>query len=278
MARTIKEIQDDLIAQVQTDATLAALLTSTSRTAIWRLWIFIIAVVCWTLEQLHDLFKADVNEIIAEKVPHSLRWYVKKAKEFQYGYNLVPERDYYDNTGIPDDVVAASKIVAYAAFTVEPNVRMKLAKKVGNNLAPLTPVERLAFVAYARRFRDAGVPLKDSTITSTNPDKLRVVIRARYNPLILNANGERLDGADNFPLRNGGKDYLQNVVFNGLVSVQKFVDRMQKVEGIDDLHIDEIQSQYGALPFTSIDIDVIPDSGYMIIEDVDFVVTYYAQQ
>lgn len=278
MARTIKEIQDDLIAQVQADVTLAALLTSVSRTAIWRLWIFIVAVVCWTLEQLHDLFKSDVNEIIAEKVPHSLRWYVRMAKLFQYGYNLVPEHSYYDNTGIPDDVVAASKIVAYAAFTVEPNVRMKLAKKVGNNLAPLTPVERLAFVAYAIRYRDAGVPLKDSTITSTNPDKLRVVVRVKYNPLVLNASGERLDGADNFPLKNGLKKYLQNLDFNGLFSVQKMVDAMQTVEGITDLHIDQVQSKYGALPFTSIDISLIPDAGYMVIEDADFLDSYSPEQ
>lgn len=274
MARTITEIQNDMIAKVQADATLGALLTSTSKTAIWRLWIYIIAVAMWALENLFDLFTADVNDIIANKNPHTARWYVNKVKEFQYGFNLVPEHEYYDNTGIDETVVAASKIVAYAAFVEQPFVRLKLAKLVGSDLAKLTPTERAAVVAYVLRFKDAGVKLNDATITSTDPDKLKLTLRVKFNPLVLDSTGARLDGTNPEPVKTAVKGYLQNLDFNGLFSIQKLVDALQKVEGVADLNVDLIQTQYGALPFTSVNISFVPDSGYLIIEDADLIITY----
>jgi hypothetical protein len=280
MARTIIEIKNDLLAKVAADAVLAPLLTSTSATALYKLWCYVFAVCAWSLETLFDIFKTEVDYTIAQDKTHRPQWYVNKAKDFQYGYNLVAEQDYYDNTGIADDVIAASKIVAYAAFVEEPAVRMKVAKLVGTNLAKLTTPERTAFCAYIKRIKDAGVKLHDTTasaaatITSTDPDKLRLVVRVKFNPLVLNGTGARIDGAAATPVKDAVKNYLQNIDFNGLFSVQKLVDAIQAVDGVDDLKVDGIQTKYGALPFTSVDIDFVPDSGYLIIEDVDFVPTY----
>ncbi len=280
MARTIKEIQEDLIAEVQADTTLAPLLTSTSRTAIWRLWIFTSAVSAWTVGQLHDLFKTDVNETIDNKDLHSDMWYVKTAKDFQYGYNLPAEGWKYDNTDISDDAVAASKIVAYAAFETQPKIRMKVAKRVGSDLAPLSTTELAAFTAYRERVKDAGIKeLKagNGSITSTQPDNLRLVLKIRYNPLVLNNAGQRLDGSNNEPVKEGVKNYLQNLDFNGVFSTQKLVDRLQIVEGVKDLQVQEIQAKYGALPFTSFAITITPDSGYFIIDNANLIITYEVQ-
>ena len=62
--------------------------------------------------------------------------------------------------------------------------------------------------------------------------------------------------------------------FNGLFSVQKLVDKIQAVDGVDDLHIDQIQTKYGALPFMAVDIDFVPDSGYLVIDPADLIITY----
>lgn len=280
MARSINEIKNDLLTKVAADLTLGPLLTSTSNVAIFKAWCFIWAVCAWALENLFDIFKTEVDFTIAQDKTHRPQWYVNKAKDFQYGFNLVADEDYYDNTGIADDVIAASKIVAYAALVEEPGIRMKVAKLVGTNLAKLTAGELLAFIQYIKRVKDTGVKLHGTTltaaatITSTDPDKLRLVVRAKINSLVLDNTGARRDGTNPAPLKDAVKSYINNIDFNGLFSVQKLVDAMQAVDGITDLKIDGIQTKYGGLAFTTVDIDFVPDSGYLIIEDVDFVPTY----
>src|SRR5204863_4829012 len=134
-----------------------------------------------------------------------------KAKEFQYGYNLVPDQDYYDNTGIDPALIAASKVVAYAALVEEPSIRMKVAMLSGTDLAKLPAPMLAAFIAYMKRVKDAGVKLhgttitSPATITSTDPDKLRLVVRAKFNPLVLDSTGARIDGNNPSPLKDAAK-------------------------------------------------------------------------
>lgn len=240
-----------------------------------RIFLYTMAVVAYIPGVLQDLFRAEVEEVIANKNPHTGQWYVNKAKDFQYGFSLVPEKDYYDNTGIAPNVIAASKIVAYAAFVEEPFVRLKVAKLAAGKLAKLNPADELpAFQEYVRRYRDAGVKLKPETITSTDPDKLRLKLRVKYDPLVLNTTGARIDGTESAPVPAAIDAYLSNIDFNGLFSVQKLVDEIQKVDGVNDLHIDSISTKYGALPFKSVDIDFVPDAGYLIIDPADLNITY----
>lgn len=276
MARTVQEIFDILVTEKGNQSALDGL-TSTSSVSIWRAWLWVTAYAIWTLEKLFDIFKKEVDDTIQTKMPHTGSWYVYKAKNFQYGYNLVTDKDYYDNTGIDEQTIAASKIVAYAALVEQPLIRLKVAKKSGADLAKLSAPELAAFVAYILRIKDAGVKLKSTTITSTDPDDLKLVLRVKYNPLILDSTGARLDGTDATPVKSGIKKYLADksaADFNGLFSVQKLVDAIQAIEGVQDLHVDSILYKYGALPFTSVDIDFVPDSGYLVIQDANLTITY----
>lgn len=280
MARTIEEWHQDLLDKVSADTVLSGLLTSTSTVSIYAKFLYIVAFCAWTIENLHDLFKTEVKQIIYDTKPHTPQWYVKMAKAFQYGYNLVPEKDYYDNTGLTDDQIAASKIVAFAALVELPFIRLKVAKKSGSGLGKLTVPELDAFRAYTMRIKDAGVKLKlasltsASTITSSDPDKLRLQCRFKFNPLVLADTGARIDGTSNTPVPDAIRGYLENIDFNGLFSIQKLVDAVQAVDGYSDFAIDQMQTKYGALPFTSVDIDFVPDGGYLVIDDVDLIIQY----
>lgn len=271
MARTIAEIRAEMLAAKVAEPGLDGL-TSTSNVAIWKLWIDIVSTCIWTLEKLFDIFKAAIEDLIATKKPHSLRWYAEKSKLFQYGYNLATDEDFYDNTGIADDVVLASKIVSYAAVVEQVRgVRIKVAKTVGDDLGALNSSELDSFKVYIKRIKDAGVKVNS---TSTAADSLRSVLLIKYNPLVLDSTGARLDGTTATPVKDAIKKHLKNLPFNGVFSVQKYVDAIQAVEGVDDLNVNEIQSKYGALTFTSINISVIPDSGYLRIDDADMIITY----
>ncbi len=272
MARTIEEIQQSMITAVQADATLAPLLTSTSKAAVWRLMLYIVAVAIWTMDKLFDILKVDIDETIAALKPHSLRWYAGKAKAFQYGYNLVDEADYYDNTGIDETTIAASKIVSYAAVVEQVRgVRIKVAKTVGTDLGALSVGELASFTQYMKEVKDAGVKLR---ITSTAADSLKLALRIQYDPLVINATGGRIDGTTATPVKDAIKLHLKNLPFNGVFSIQKMVDAIQAVEGVSDLNVDSVQTKYGALPYTAVNISVIPDAGYLRIQDADLTIIY----
>lgn len=280
MARTIDEWKQVLKDRIASDAVLSVKLTNTSSTSIYGLFLFIVAFSAWMLENLFDLFTADVVETIYNTKPHTPQWYVMMAKRFQYGYALVEDADYYDNTALTEDQVNASKIIKYAAFVESPYVRLKVAKQNGTGLGPLSEAELVSFRAYIVRIKDAGVKLKlpsdavQSNITSGPPDNLKVEMRIKYNPLVLNASGARIDGTSFTPVADGLRGYLNALDFNGLFSVQKMVDAIQAVDGVEDLSIDSIQTKYALLPYTSVDIDFVPDGGYLIIEDSDLTITY----
>ena len=273
MARTIAAIQAEIITAKDAQASLAGL-TSTSSTAIWRAWTRVVATAIWSLEMLFDIFRTEIDETIAKLKPHSLRWYAEKSKLFQYGYDLVEEADYYDNTGIAEDLITASKIVAYAAVVEQTRgVRIKVAKNVGSDLGALEAGELTAFTAYMKEVKDAGVKL---AITSATADLLKLSLEVQYDPLVINAAGGRIDGTTSTPVKDAIREHLKNLPFNGLFSVQKLVDAIQAVEGVVDLAVTQVQTKYGALPFTTVNISRIPDAGYLRMDDADFAAIYTA--
>ena len=274
MARTIAHIQQTIIDNVNSNATLNTELTSTSATAIWRLWAYIVAVAIWALENLFDLHKSDVDETIAAMKPHSLRWYAERAKLFQYGYSLPADTENYDNTGIDPSLIEASKIVDYAAVVEQQRgLRIKVAKDNGTDLQALITAELNAFKAYMERIKDAGVKL---TITSGAADLLKLNLTIKYDALVLLPTGGRIDGTSAAPVKDAIKTYLKNLPFNGILSTMKLIDAIQAVEGVKDLNLTNIQAKYGALAFTTVVISYTPDAGYLRIEDADLTITYEA--
>lgn len=248
--------------------------TTWSQTDHRRIFLYTMAVVLYIPGMLQDIFKVDIDNTIAAMKPHSLQWYAGMAKNFQYGDNLVDETDYYDNTGLTDAQIAAKKIVSYAAVVEQiRGVRIKVAKTVSDDLGALVTDELNSFTAYMTQIKDAGVKL---LITSGPADNLRLVLRIEYNPLVINSTGARIDGVTMTPVKDAIKLHLQNLPFNGVFSVQKLVDAIQAVEGVNDMNVDEVQTKYGALNFSAVDISVIPDAGYLRIADADLIITYIA--
>lgn len=275
MARTITEIQNALIAQVQTDATLSGLLTSTSRVAIWRVWCYIVAVCQWTIENLHDIFKVDVNTTIATLKPHTAKWYATKALAFQFGYDLPADSDVYDNTGIDDATIAASKIISYVAVVEQDKfLRIKVARTVGNDLTALTNTQLTAFKAYMSLIKDAGVKL---SITTGTADGLKLSADIYYDALVFNIDGNRLDGTNATPVQDAIKNYLKNLPFNGVFALQNLEDQLQLVDGVKLIHFTNASAQYGMLAYTNFAVYYIPDSGYLrFLLDADLQLNFIA--
>jgi len=266
MARSITEIQQSIIDNIKADGTLAPLTTSTSKTAIWRLLTRIVATCAWTIEVLFDTLKSEINDTLARMKPHTLRWYASKALAFQYGFSLATDSDTYDNTAISDDVIEASQIVKYVAVTEQTrSLRVKVATDNGD-LTPLSEPELEAFTEYMSRVKDAGVRLQ---IDSLPADRLKLQLRIYYDPLILDSNGQRIDGSDLEPVQSATKNYLKNTPFNGYFVLAYLTDTLQKVDGVVIPHVITASATYGDLAFSTIDVKYLPDSGYLRFENAD---------
>jgi hypothetical protein len=251
-----------------------------STASIESIWFYAVAFGIWFLETLHDTFTADVTTYVSNMKPHTIRWYVNKALGFQFGFELLPDSDLFDNAGAADDQIAASKVVAFADAVEVPDangrisLRIKVAAQNGTDLQPITPAQLTALQEYFARIKDAGVPL---TVTSTAPDRLVENWTIYYDPLVLDANGNRLDGTAQDVVRTAIKAYLQALPFDSIYALQLHTEAVKATQGVVLCQINNAQSSYGSLPLAQINTLMIPDAGYLrFINENDLIVTMVA--
>ena len=79
MARTLTQIQSELLAAKAAEPKLDAL-DSPSNFAIWRLWLYVVAMAVWTLEQLFDRHKTEIEARLAQNIFGSAEWFVLQIK------------------------------------------------------------------------------------------------------------------------------------------------------------------------------------------------------
>lgn len=270
MARSIQEIQN-IILQAKAQEPVLESLNSTSKVAIWRLWVYIIAVAIWSLEKLFDQHRADIDKRLAELKPHTARWYRSKALAFQYGFDLLPESDTFNNQGHTEEAIEASKIVKYSAVIESKNegrLIVKIAGEQGDTLQPITDAQKQAFEAYLQEIKDAGVRL---SVVNYQPDVLHLQMKIVYDPLVLDSNGQSIIHATK-PVEEAIKSYLKRLPFNGELVLAHLIDALQQAEGVKIPHLVLAQSKnitsggdYGA--FETIEISKIPTAGYFTIDN-----------
>jgi len=285
MARTIQEIENSILLKLQ-ETVLGAELTSTSNTAIWRLWVWIFAFCGWVLESLWDVFRTELNTEIAKSRVHTRDWYRGKALGFMYGVPIIPGTDLFNTAGMTDEEITASKIVAQAAAVKLISdagygiLRIKVAKKAGASLAPLSDQEFVAFREYMNRHVcDAGTQLVSTTGTG---DDLKLEIDAYYDPLVISATGARLDGQGATPLKDAINNFIQGLNFNGVLVLSDLQQHLKAVEGFEAINIKVAASKYAGFTYESdtlanvglIDEIRIADSGYFKLDESVFNVQY----
>ncbi|EKY10370.1 hypothetical protein [Capnocytophaga sp. oral taxon 380] len=270
MARSIQDIQQLIYAQKAQEPALENL-NSTSKVAIWRLWVYIISVAIWSLEKLFDLHRTDIDKRLTELKPHTARWYRSKALAFQYGYYLAHDSDKYNNQWLTEEQIEASKIIKYSAVVESKNegrLIVKIAGEQGDTLQPITDVQRKSFEAYLQEIKDAGVRL---SVVNYQPDVLHLQMKIVYDPLVLDSNGQSITKATK-PVEETIKSYLKRLPFNGELVLAHLIDALQQAEGVKIPHLVLAQSknitssgEYGA--FETIEISKIPTAGYFTIDN-----------
>lgn len=273
MARTIDDIQTQIIEAVQAEPALSTL-NSSSVTAIWRLWTRVVAFAIAALENLFDLYRDEVDSNIALMKPHTARWYQFKSLAYLHGFDLIEGKDTFDVTGVDESVVEDARIIAAAAAVESGGIlTLKANKEVDGGLVPLSTDEYDGFAAYWSEIKDAGVDLQ---ILSFQADKMVLQIDIYYDPLILGSSGQRLDGSVNEPVKSAIEAFLKNLPFNGQFVRAHLVDRLQAVEGVFVPVIRSCQiTRFDSVVFTEVDVTYDPYAGFIrVYEDADYQINY----
>jgi len=286
MARTIATIKADLATQFMTNSTLAdkygftvgdAFDSTFSKVSFESIWLYICAYCAYVIEVLFDTHKAEIDNEITNKKPHSRTWYENMAKAFMFGYSLVTNEDYYDTSNLTDAQITAAQVVKYAAAVEKSGVvYLKIAgEDSSGERKPVTDAQKTAFDAYIKDVRDAGVVVK--TINDS-PQHFRLTMTVYYDPMVLDATGMKLtDGS--YPVTNAVKSFIVNLKFNGEYRNASLVDSLQAIDGvvIPELALSELSSD--GITWTSVDVKATPDSGYCkVYNDTDLRITYTAYQ
>lgn len=214
----------DLSPNPDTADLLRADLSSGSKVSPWRTFAWVVAYVNARLRDLFDLYKVEVVELAKDGHFGTRRWFVSKAKAFQYGHALVLTD--LDGGYAVDD--PAARIVAQAACVELANqVIVKVAKQVGAGLGPLTTPEVFAVNDYFQTLR----PPVTVTVLTAEADKLRLSGAVVYDAeLILTGIQAGVQAAID--------DYLRTLEFGGVMRLTDLKAAMLAVTGVVDVRLD----------------------------------------
>jgi len=274
MARQITEIYDAIIAEKQNmsellllqpniddSQTLLSDLTSSSKVAVWRLIVWLIAVAIWVHEKVFDQHKSDV-EAIAERTPTgTLLWYWSQCFKYQLGDQLVWQNNRYEYATIN---TSAQIVKRASVYEIGNQVRIKVAKEDGSGSPiPLTPAELTSFGDYVTKIKFAGTNI---AINSSPADEIAIKYTVKLDPLVFDSTGELLNSPGTFPVEDVINQYLSSLPFDGILNFTKLTDEIQKITGVIDPVFDSAQARYGTLPFVAISNNQYrANAGYLII-------------
>lgn len=276
MARTVKEIKDAMTATFcQERAVVSAYGLNPKKTfdqqfssvSIENILFYCFAFAVWTLEVLFDKHREEVETKIEQLEPHTLRWYVNKAKAFMYGYQLVKDADYYDTTEVGETDIDKARVVKYAVAS-ESNtvVYLKVAARGEDGQpAKLNASQFASLTSYMNSVKDAGVAIK---LVNENADKIRINMVVYYDPTVMNSDGAVSDGTQ--PVLEAVKTVITNLPFNGVFRKSDLLAAVIDVSGVEVADIVSVKVKTAnAADFADVVGYDKPYSGYYAIDSLN---------
>lgn len=287
MARTIDEIKLGLTTSFIENTTLQSVYgLDTSKTfaeqftkvSIENILLYVIAVAIYALEVIFDNHVSEVDTLISNQSPHTLKWYVYKVLDYREGQVLVEDTDYYsdvkdDGTTYSDEEIEVTQIVKYASAVEDDGVLyIKVAGDDGSgNKEPLSDEQLIGLTSYVKEVKDAGVSVD---FINEAGAYLRLELDIYYNPQILNANGE--DASGDKVINNAIEEYITSLDFNGEYRNITLVDKLQAVSGVEIPELKLAEQSYGGVSYETVNAFVVPRPGYYQFNEDLITINYIA--
>ncbi|CAL2055438.1 hypothetical protein [Tenacibaculum sp. 190524A05c] len=307
MARTIAEIQQEILDEKEKYTELSAL-TSTSKSAIWRLWVYIVSTAIWIHEKI-----VERNALLSR--PHTLLWYREQALNFLNGVDLVWKDGYFQYPELTPEQEKEKRIIKHCAISerlfdeVQAEtgkldntnlseliseyyynqvgvLTLKVAKEVDGVKTILTSQEKRSFRAYMNQIKDAGTQIR---VVSNKGNTISIDLDVYVNPLViytgnenaldLQNSGKLLTNLSTEPVKDAIREYISTLEFNGAFVPTYLIDRIQQIPGVElpilkKIVVDDTNVVYDEedglreLPF------FVPSSGYFNVDDDSFKLNY----
>lgn len=284
MGRTKKQIKTEITTPFMANETLAykygfsvgaSFDAEFSLVSLENILFEIMALALFVHEQFFDQHAREVNERLANEKAGTLPWYRTMALRFQYGFDLVQDKDYFDNGTATADQIEASKIIKYAAVNEAEDssrVILKIAGEVNGVLTDFDdPAQVEAIEAYINEIRVAGVAV---TIINYKADKLYLNLRIKRDVLLLTEAGmDKLVG--NYPVNEALQEFMKELQFNGELRLSALIDKLQLIPGVLDATLLSTESSWidaalgGYGTPQPIFISKVAESGYFEIVTFD---------
>ncbi|KOY85028.1 hypothetical protein AD998_01700 [bacterium 336/3] len=246
MPRSKEEIENQIITAKEAEPTLSTL-NSVSQTALWRSFVKLSAFIINIFEQLFDVFRSEVNQIVEENRVGKTSWYAKKVKEFQLG-DIVNENAEYNKLDVTKQIITRVSV-----REIEVDNRKRLLIKVAKGEPPekLSTTEFPQLKQYVERFKFAGVWVD---YISQNADDISANIKVYYKDLDEATVKSNVESKIN--------EFLNSIDFDGVFTKSKFIPFVESAVGVVAIEINSVTATPEAEASTVIDQFYVSKSGY----------------
>lgn len=240
MARSLSTIFNEAKEQREKYLALSGIVNE-SKMSVMDAFTWITSTCIWMFENLLDVFQVDLARDIEKRFNGTAAYYVNALLKYQHGDELIISHDgtqfSYPNIDEEKRIISS---VAYSEVAedgfYDKTLLLKVAKGKPGNYKQLDSTELAAATGYMRQISFAGTHF---TIVSRKGDVLMPRMTVYYNPAI----SETQVLTD---VKNALQTFVQNLNFSDAVYIQKIVDAVQSVSGVEDVEFAEGQGIFVA--------------------------------
>lgn len=260
MARTVVQIQQQMLDEKASQTALSGL-TSTSQTAIWRLFIYVISVGINIFEQLQDLFKNEIETIVTNNYIGSSLWWKTITFNFQY-HATIPQVLQINETAMKiayQTLDTTKRIVTRASIKTDLNrvVNIKVAKS--DPPAPLSAPEAASLLGYLTLQRPDGITFN---LINATADKLYLAGTIFYDGQYASVIKENVKTALNAYLTDTNN-------FDGTIKVIDIEVLIRSVTGVSDVQLTDVWIRPDTTPIAN-SIKMVENSTLMITKSIPY--------
>lgn len=231
---------------------------SGSNVAVWRWFAGLFAYASYIVRVLFEKHKIEVENLLAQKEPGTLPWYVEQLRNFQQGYALeiINGRPAYSI--IDED----AKVIKYAAGNeVNGQLLLKVAADDGSGNPEAVNAPTLSELnIYIQKKGFAGVKIN---LVSLTGDLIYLEASVYVDGLLINGLGQLISDTSVKPVELAILQYYKSLPFNGVFNRNALIDSVQDVNGVVDFEVHVLKYKIGSNPYNDIDREYNTISGYV---------------
>jgi hypothetical protein len=237
MARPISIIQNQIIANLNSNL---PQLNSPSQVALYNLFSYVVAVAINVLEQLNDIFTAEIDADIANTPPGTPQWWQKMMLAFQYNANTPQVLQMINYAPQYPTVIPADNIIAQCGVSTYSNSTVFIKVAGANPNILFNTDQKNAMKAYIDMINFAGISWQ---FVNYLPDLLTTTMTVYYNGQYANVISTTIQAAIT--------NYLANIGFDGNVVLSDLMEALKAVPGVEDIVFNAVTVRSSNTPFTS---------------------------